>query len=106
MSPRAHTAILSKDSPRYADWLKVFDSGIVEIISPIPSKGLLPGLGEREIYLVDLKTLSPDQLKRLHQHLAEKFGGMAEEAAEALEREGLPILAEDVGVAVDMRYFT
>lgn len=100
------TGILAKDSPRYADWLLVFGRNVVEIKSPVPSKGILPGLGEREVYLVDLSALSSDQRERLHEHLARRFGGTVEEVAATLEREGLPILAEDVGVAMDLRLFT
>lgn len=100
-----NTAIISKDSPRYAEWLAVFGGAEVPIINIVfPSKANV--LGEiRDVYMLDLDKLTPDQIGRLKGHIASKFGVSMEEIERDLPRIGVPILAEDLTVTTDNMFF-
>lgn len=103
-------AALRPDSPRYADWLKVYgpeailgESGIqVPITTPIPERVQLP-IGVRSVFFVKLDRLSAEQRERLIRHLVERFGvPRAEVEADFRAKPGreCPILDEDVWVTI------
>lgn len=100
-----NTAIISDRSPRYAEWLAVFGKAEVPIIN-IMVPNLANVLGEvREVYMLDLKKLTPEQMRRLKGHIASKFGVSMEEIERELPKIGVPILAEDVSVTTDQPFF-
>lgn len=104
MSLRPTTATISSRSLRADAWRRLFGSETIQIRSPIPVRAELPGLGEREVYLVDVKCLQADQIDRIAAEMSEKFGEPQAEVREGLiGGHGLPILAEDVSVAFDAR---
>jgi len=92
-------ASLNPSSPRAADWEKVFLRRHVPILSPVAHVAVLPGLGEREVYLIDLAVLGTPERLRLVRHLSERFGIPLEEADADLDAAGCPILAEDVVIS-------
>ncbi len=99
------TASLIKSSSRYEDWIKVFGVAQVQVLEPMPRRANVCGKPETEIYLLDLKALTPEQLGRLVAHISEKFKIPREEVERDIYRQGVPILAEDVGVPIPMRFF-
>jgi hypothetical protein len=100
-----NAAIISDRSPRYAEWLAVFGTIEVPIINIFfPNKANV--LGEiRDVYMLDLKKLTPEQMGRLKGHIASKFGVSMEEIERDLPRIGVPILADDVSVRTDQMFF-
>ena len=103
---RAHPfmALLSKDSPRFAAWEKVFGDGQIPIQSPVSAPAMTP-IGRREVYLVALDALDETTRQRLWQHLGERFGTDPAMVQRVVAEEGgLPIIAEDVIVRLDLRY--
>lgn len=100
-----NTAIISEQSPRYEEWMKVFGTKEVPIIN-IFFPNLANVLGEiREVYMLDLDKLTPDQLGRLKGHIASKFGVSMEEIERDLPAIGVPILAEDLTITTDQMFF-
>ncbi len=100
-----NTAIISDRSPRYAEWLAVFDTAEVHIIN-IAIPNLANVRGEiREVYMLDLEKLTPEQMGRLKGHIASKFGVSMDEIERELPKIGVPILAEDVIVTTDQMFF-
>ena len=100
-----NTATINERSPRYAEWLAVFGSPEAPIINIlIPNKANV--LGEiRDVYMLDLKKLTPEQMGRLKGHIASKFGIPMEEVERDLPKIGVPILAEDVSITTDQMFF-
>lgn len=96
-------ASLRPESPRAADWERVFGDTTIPLASPLPVRASLP-IGDRDVYLVDVPKLDEGQVERLVGHLSAKFGLSRSEVREGLlHGEGLPILAEDVVVSFDVR---
>ena len=93
-------ATISPSSPRYQDWLADFGTDKVRITGWANAKVL--GL-QREIYRLDIESLNEEQRERLAQHLARKFGHPIEEVRESIVQDGVPILAEDVYMVMDLR---
>ena len=100
-----NTAIIREDSPRHAEWLAVFGTAEVPIINILlPNKANV--LGEiRDVYMLDLKKLTPEQIGRLKGHIARKFEISMEEIERELPKIGVPILAEDLIVTTDQMFF-
>jgi len=98
--PGDFEAILSQSSSRVDDWLKVFGTTIIPLRSPLPTIAILPGLGERVIYQIDISALSPEQRQRMIQHISRRFRIAPEEVDAALDEQGCPIRAEDVTVSI------
>lgn len=95
------TATIREGCAREADWIKVFGSREVILKSPLPHPAVLPGSDVAFVFDIDLKELLPDQRARLINHLAQRFNLPVAEVEEGLDREGCPILDEDVTITVD-----
>lgn len=96
---------LSERSPRAAEWKVVFGETSVPITSPIPVRAEIGGIGVREVYLIELSRLEPEQFDRLVAHVAAKNNMPQEEIRAHLVNEGvMPALAEDIDVSMDMRF--
>lgn len=93
---------LNESSPRAEAWRAVFGGLDVPVKSPIPSKAILP-VGLSYVYQVALDKLTPDARRRLVDYLASRFALPREEVDAGLEKEGCPILCEDVSVSFDPR---
>lgn len=78
----------------------VFGSATVPIMSPFVERGNLPGLGERDVYKLNLKKLTPEQRVRLVAYVAGRFDLPLAEVERDLEATGMPILAEGCVVSV------
>ena len=103
MALRPTTATLHAAGERARAWRRLFGSDTVAIKSPVRLRAELPGLGKRDVYVVDLDKLSPGQLDRVAEEMAVKFAVPLQEVVEGLRSDGLPILADDVSVSFDMR---
>ena len=85
---------------RAADWQKIYGSDTVCIQSPIPTRANLPGHPDALIYMLDLNEMTADQTERLVAHIAQRFNIPPLEVARDLQQHGVPILADDVIIAV------
>jgi hypothetical protein len=93
-------AIIRESSPRYREWLSVMGTNEFPLKSPIAGLTHLPGRGEVHVLMIDVALLSEEQRARLVKHLAAKFGIEESDVASSLDREGVPILDEDVTVVI------
>ncbi len=99
-------AVISEESPRYGDWMKVFGTNRVPVVSPLSHTNNAPGIVAREFYKLNVRALSPEQRARMVAHLAEKFGAPISEVERDIDGEhGVPILADDVMMILDARAF-
>jgi len=96
-------ASLRDDSPRYADWQKVFDDpSRVPITTPIAERVQLP-IGERNVLFVACDLLTPSEKARLILMLAVKFRVDPQEVQNEIDadpRHAVPLLDEDLSVMV------
>ncbi len=104
MAIRPTTVTLSKDSPRYEEWLKAFGAATVEVTAPLPHIALVRG-ERKEVFRLDLDALDSGQRRRLVEHISEKFGAPPGEVERTLKDEGLAILTDDVTWSMDYRWF-
>ena len=89
---------------RQAFWQEVFGTDEVPITSIVANQANLPGFDKPQlVYMLDLKAISPEQRERLIAALAIKFGIPDSEAADEIDKQGVPILASDVSVATSDR---
>ncbi len=103
---RPTTATISSNSPRHIDWLTILGTRTVPITSPAPKLASGPDGTINEFYLLDHNQLSAAQLHRLIAHIAKKWNLPQIEVRRTMEEYGgVPILAEDVIVACDIRLF-
>ncbi len=90
-------AVIASDSPRAEIWRKVFGADAVPIKSTTPRASILPGLGLRLVYDVDVSRLADQAIRRAAEHIAAKFGVPLIEAEAGVRGEhGIPLLADDV----------
>lgn len=100
------TGRIRESSTRYKQWLEVLGTPEVPLESPNAHVGIFPGVGEARCYKVAVSRLSPAQLGRLVAFISGKFQIPADEVmASLLGRQGLPVLADDVDVSIDLRAF-
>ena len=99
-------ATLNAASPRAREWDRVFATRTVPLESPYPVTNDSPA-GVRVFYRVAVAQLTPAQRERLIEHLAVKYNEAPSLVAATLDdpEHGLPILAEDVNVSIDLRAF-
>lgn len=107
MSRRLWWAHLSQSSPRYQLWREVLESDDVPLQRPVSELAFLGDdtKNAAEIYQLDLSKFTAQQLERLTQQIAKKFGVPESEVSAELAANGFPIRAEDVFVAFDLRAF-
>lgn len=91
---------ISDSSPRAVEWRQVLGTTELAVHSPLPAWVNLPGRGRQQAYMLDLALLTSEQRGALIDHLALKFGIPRGEVATEIDAAGVPILAEDVSVAV------
>ncbi len=92
--------MVTVSGPRAADWEKVFGTTTVPVKSPNPHPASLPGKPFAMIYELDIEMITPEQRRRLVEHLASRFGLTEHEVERDIERQGVPLLAEDCSVAI------
>lgn len=89
-------ATLTLDSPRRAEWMRLFGSDRVRLESAESRLVLLPGSSEpRRCYRAAVGALSPQVEDRIRRELADRrFGGVVGRAEAAIRGpHGLPIVA-------------
>lgn len=79
---------------------QVFGTNTVCVESAIGELANLPGLGERHVYKLDLKEITPEQRAKLVSNLAGRFNLPESEVAALMEVHGVPILTDDCTLIV------
>lgn len=100
------TARIPENSPRRADWIEVFGTEVLPIISPVPVVNDGP-TGRREFYRLDVSRITPQQRQRLVRWLSKRWKLPVHEVEKSVDdpEHGVPLLADDLVVAADMRLF-
>lgn len=94
-------AVILESSPRHKEWLEVFGTNRVPITGWMNADVL--GV-KQEVYRLDVASLSQEQLDRLAEHLARKFSQPLAQVRESILQDGVPIVAKDVYVPIDLRF--
>lgn len=103
MTPKQTYGHLSADSDRARDWLEVYGTLSVPLISPVPVQCEGP-FGVDSFYKIAVDKLSDEQCNRAIAFIARKFNLPEAEVREGIFKgEGLPVLAEDITVSFDAR---
>lgn len=100
-------ATINATSPRLSRWLEGYGCRSVPVVSPLSQRAVLPGYPDgAEVYRLDIRRFTPDQLERLAAVLSRVFGIPTSEVLERLKdpAQGCPVLAEDVSVPIPLRF--
>jgi hypothetical protein len=76
------------------DWKNVLGTTELPIISLLSQPAETP-IGVKNVYMVDLETLTKKQHERLVKHLAERYHLTEEEVRSDINTIGVPIIADD-----------
>jgi hypothetical protein len=88
--------VLSEQSPRYEEWMRVFGTNRVPVLSPVSRPAISPTLEVGRFYQLDVKALQPEQRQRMIENLAQKCGMSVEEVEADIDGEhGMPILDDE-----------
>jgi hypothetical protein len=102
------TGAINPDCERADWWREAFGGLEVPLVSPVAQLWLVPGVdgveGEHLVYQVDVSKLGGDQIDRVARVVAAQFDLDVASVRADIEREGIPILAEDVVVSFDARW--
>ncbi len=98
MPRRAKSTATIQHPERRQFWLAVLHTDTVPITAIIPVWADLPGQPETQVYFLDLEAITADERRRLIRHLASRFNLPRHYVAANLNRQGVPILAEDVSL--------
>lgn len=101
-------ATISRSNPRRAEWLQVFGTDRLPVLSPTPHAASVACVGARLFYRVDVSSLNEEQRARLASFLSAKWGWSPAEVLASLDdpAHGLPVLAEGVTIGIDARLFS
>ncbi|MFX0188715.1 MAG: hypothetical protein ACFE8A_13375 [Candidatus Hodarchaeota archaeon] len=92
--------MISSKSKRYPDFMKVFGTSIVKVKSPTPHYANTPHHKKVLVYSLDLDLLTKEQREKLIHHISEKFNQPIDFVRDNLDREGMPILAEECSLII------
>jgi hypothetical protein len=99
--PDGITCSLNPNSDRAAAWLKVFHrTDGIPLTSFYAVEEKLPEVGYTRVYMLDLTRITGAERARLITYIVQRFNVAAHIVDEDLDREGYPILTEDVTVAI------
>lgn len=98
MPKKAQTTATIHNPERRRFWMSVFYTDTVPIKSIIPGFADLPGHPDAQVYFLDLEAITPAERRRLVRHLANRFNLSPHYVAANLNKQGVPILAEDVSL--------
>ena len=99
------TGKLTTTGSRYQEWISVFVTNEIPLVSPLYDFIEITGRGGEAVYMLDVKALTPEQRERLVKHLSAKFGVSEQEVNEQLDSIGCPILTDDIMTSSDMMWF-
>nr|MBF6615045.1 hypothetical protein [Chloroflexota bacterium] len=87
---------LTHGSERDREWMEVFGTDTLAVLSPIPHWAHLPGFDSPQlVYMLDLAETTEEQRARMTAFAAAKFGVPLDEARELLRAgHGVPVLAD------------
>jgi alpha-ketoglutarate-dependent taurine dioxygenase len=76
------------------DWMNAIGTTELPILSLLPEPAETPS-GLKNVYMVDLETLTKKQHEKLVKHLAERYHLTEEEVRSDINTIGVPIIADD-----------
>jgi hypothetical protein len=82
------------DPDRRKVLMELLGRDTVCVMSPLTFEAQLPGIGVKRVYLFDLDELTAEEKERLAANAAARYGLSAEESAEEMAENGMPILAD------------
>jgi len=100
--------IISEKSERYNNFMAVYGTNIIKVISPFPELVSLPDSKEPVLaYFLDLDLITETQRENLICHISEKFQQSRKVVEDNLEKIGMPILAKDCTLVINnpQKYF-
>lgn len=93
--------IVTVGEDRRAEFLDVFGTESVPVVSPYPLFALLDGAEDPvAVYILAYGELDEDQRTRLIQHLAQKFGGEEADIQAEIAARGMPIKAAGTSLSI------
>lgn len=94
--------VINKDSPRAADFMRVFGRRDMPVVADTPVPVVVPDYEKPVLaYRIDLSGITPNQRERLKQHVAGRYAPMLDdEISQLLDDNGLYILADECTVVV------
>lgn len=97
-------ATINPESPRAKAFQEIFGGRTIPVLSPLPTRAQGPD-GEAQFYRLDVGKLTTEQRRRLVAHISAKWNisPAAVEASIDDPEHGVPILATDVIVPIDLR---
>lgn len=93
--------VTCRDQSRQADFMRVFGSVTVPVLSPEIRLVELPGRGPTWVYMLDLDRLHAGHRLAMVDHIVDRFGEPRDRVLRDLERKGMPIIAEGCELSVD-----
>lgn len=81
--------------PRGDEWEKVCGTRTFPVTTWNPMRADLPGKPNAEVWFLHIILLGPGMLDKIVAHMANKFAVPLEELRREVDRQGIPILAED-----------
>lgn len=84
-------------------WRHCYGSLDVPLLSPIPEWRRGPDGTPQRFFKVDMRRLTDEQRERVAAFVADKFSVPIDDVRADMERDGIPILADDVIVSFDAR---
>lgn len=95
-----HDFFVTIRGERGEEWKQVIGTDTVPVVSPIPIRANLPGLGEQSAFLLAIDQLEPETFQAIVRHLSMKFGIALREIETTIRAEGIPILDHDCTLVV------
>lgn len=91
---------------RVRQFVEVFGTNTVPVKGIIPVSANLPDFETPvPVYLLDLDKITPEQRARLVDQMVERFKEHPDEIREALNTEGMPIIAEGTTLITNILWF-
>lgn len=98
------TASIRPDCERATTWRDVFGSETVPVKTTKPRRSILPSLGEKLVFDVDVARLDEEQIRRAAETIHVRFGVPRDQAEAGIRGEhGIPLLADDIQYVTEAR---
>ncbi len=99
------TATIMQKSERAPDWLNIFGRlSDIPVTKYLPDVVNLPGKPASRVYFLDLLRITPSERSKLIGSIARRFNLDRNFVEQHLDAEGCPILADEVVVAIPLRF--
>lgn len=89
--------------PRGEEMMELLGTRTFALKSPQPIRASLPGIPDALVYLLDVDALPPADIEKLARYFARKFNGRLSDVRKEIRRDGIPVLADNCTIVVDLR---